>query len=75
MNEIEFMKNAGTAAPSIEIMDSCAGRNSFMEDLWTEDEIEVGTLVIPTSAVAELVYEGAVKYRAYKHVEENILTQ
>lgn len=75
MNEIEFMKNAGTAAPSIEIMDSCAGWNSFMEGLWTEDEIEVGTLVIPTSVAAGAVYEAAVKYRAYKNVEENILTQ
>ena len=75
MNEIEFMKSAGTAAPTIEVMDSCAGRKSFMEGLWTEDEIEVGTLVIPTSVSAETVYDAAVKYRAYKHVKENILTQ
>ena len=75
MNEIEFMKFAGTAAPSIEIIDSCADKNSFMGSLWTEDEIEVGTLVVLTSAISELVYEAAVKYRAYKHVEENILTQ
>lgn len=68
MNEIEFMKNCASYFPTVKSFDSCADSGSFIEKLWTEDTIKIGTVVIPTNILGEAAFNLTEAYRAVNRV-------
>jgi hypothetical protein len=66
LNELEFIRRAGAAFPDIEYFDSGADAGSFINRLWPSRR-RMGTIVVPTTAVARVAIRAASWLREVKH--------
>lgn len=65
LNELEFMRNAGTLLPQVEFIDSGATTESYINELWLERRPLV-TLSIPLRLGGQLAMSGMTSLRLMK---------